>query len=315
MTRMKPLWTGAGLALLSALLIASNAWAQADKAVSSLPAWKRGGQVVWTQAPDGRVKSRVYSSDGLTEHPVLVVWLHGDLGPGSELYETTLQLANLSENVMAAGLLRPGYTDAEGDTSAGRKGRAIGDNYTADVADDVNAVIDDLKTRFHPRAVVVMGHSGGGGVTANLLGRYPEDANAAVLIACSCDPKEFMTRFVREHPDIPQGLPNPSLSPIDTVSRVSRKTLVRLVVGTQDTVVLVQPSEAYAAGLKRNGGDCGRRRNHQEQVKPNLIDGYCVPLQHFPTEKSEQQGSRLLLFGRRRKPRVGIGAGGLLDSP
>ena len=116
-------------------------------------------------------------------------------------------------------------------------------------------MIGDLKARLHARAVIVMGHSGGAGVTANLLGRYPDDANAAVLIACSCDPKEFMTRFVREHPGIPKGLPNTSLSPMDTVSRVSRRTLVRMVVGTKDTVVLVKPSEAYAAALNRNGVD------------------------------------------------------------
>jgi len=255
LTITKPLWTGAGVGLIGALLIASNASGQTANAVSSVPAWKREGQVVWTHSPDGPVKSRVYSSARLTDHPVLVVWLHGDLGPGSESYEMALHLANLSENVVAAGLLRPGYTDAEDDTSAGLKGRAIGDNYTAAVTDDVNAVIGDLKSRFHPRAVIVMGHSGGAGVAANLLGRFPEDADAAVLVACSCDPEEFMSRFVHEHPNIPDGLPNPSLSPIDTVSRVSHKTLVRMVVGKEDTVVLVQPSEAYAAALERNGVD------------------------------------------------------------
>jgi dipeptidyl aminopeptidase/acylaminoacyl peptidase len=36
---------------------------------------------------------------------------------------------------------------------------------------------------------------------------------------------------------------------------VSRNTLVRLVVGSGDTVVLVPPSQAYAAALKRNGVD------------------------------------------------------------
>lgn len=100
-----------------------------------------------------------------------------------------------------------------------------------------------------------MGHSGGAGVAANLLGRHPEDADAAVLIACSCNPRAFMTCFAREHPGIPKDLPNPSLSPLDLALRVPRKTLVRMVVGSNDTVVLAAPSQAYAAALKRNGVD------------------------------------------------------------
>jgi pimeloyl-ACP methyl ester carboxylesterase len=242
-------------ALLGAALTAVGALAQPAKPGHPLPAWRRDGQVVWTDTADGRIKARVYPGAHLTVRPVLVVWLHGDLGPGSEPYELTQQIAGFSDNVVAAAILRPGYDDAEGDRSAGRKGRAIGDNYTAQVVDDVHAVIEHLKTRVRPRAVIVMGHSGGAGVAANLLGRYPEEAAAAVLIACSCDPKEFMSRFAREHPGIPKGLPNPSLSPLDMAAGVSRKTRVRMVVGSADTVVLVQPSQAYAAALKRNGVD------------------------------------------------------------
>jgi pimeloyl-ACP methyl ester carboxylesterase len=123
------------------------------------------------------------------------------------------------------------------------------------VTHDVHAVIRRLQTRYRPRAVIVMGHSGGAGVAANLLGRYPEDADAAVLIACSCDPKGFMDRWKREHPFIPKDLPNPSLSPLDMAAGVSRKTLVRMVVGSNDAVVLAPPSQAYAAALRRNGVD------------------------------------------------------------
>jgi pimeloyl-ACP methyl ester carboxylesterase len=241
--------------LMVAALALMGVPANTAKTAPSLPAWKGEGQVVWTQAPDGRVKARVYSSARLSERPVLVVWLHGDLGPGSESYETALQLAGLSDNVVAAGLLRPGYTDVEGQTSAGRKGRAIGDNYTAEAADDVHAVIGELKSRVHPRAVIIMGHSGGAGVAANLMGRHPEDADAAVLIACSCDPRGFMDRWKREHFGVPKDLPNPSLEPLALAPNVSRKTLVRMVVGSNDTVVLAGPSQAYAAALKRNGVD------------------------------------------------------------
>jgi pimeloyl-ACP methyl ester carboxylesterase len=241
--------------LFGAALTASGALAQPAKPASPLPAWRSQGLVIWTDAPDGKIKARVYASVRLAGPPVLVVWLHGDLGPGSEPYELTQQIAAISDNVIAAAILRPGYIDAEGDRSAGRKGRAIGDNYTAEVADDVNAAIMGLMARFQPSAVIVMGHSGGAGVAANLLGRHPETAAAAVLIACSCDPKGFMERWAREHPGVPKGLPNPSLSPLDLAPRVSPRTLVRMVVGSADTVVLVPPSQAYAAALKQRGVD------------------------------------------------------------
>jgi len=241
--------------LFVVILIALGASARPATARSPLPAWRRQGQVVWTRTPDGRVKARAYSSDHITVRPVLVVWLHGDLGPGSEPYELTQQMSDLTDNVVAAAILRPGYDDAEGDHSAGRKGLAIGDNYTAQVTDDVHAVIRHLQTRYRPRAVIVMGHSGGAGVAANLLGRYPEDADAAVLVACSCDPRGFMERWKLKNPGVPRNQPNPSLSPLDMAAGVSRKTLVRMVVGSNDTVVLVQPSQAYAAALKRNGVD------------------------------------------------------------
>lgn len=231
-------------------------WASATTVQpASAPAWRLQGQVIWANTPDGRIKARAYSSAHLSGHPVLVVWLHGDLGPGSELYEVAQQLASLSDNIVAAAVLRPGYTDAEGDTSSGRKGLAIGDNYTAQVAEDMHAAIEALKARFHPRALVLMGHSGGAGVAADVLGLHPEDAAAAVLIACSCDPKGFMDRWTREHPGTPRGAPNPSVPPMDVAARVSRKILVRMVIGSADSVVLMGPSQAYAAALKRRGVD------------------------------------------------------------
>src|ERR1700761_2915445 len=103
-----------GAALFGVALTSAGAIAQP---ASALPAWRRDGQVIWTKTPDGRIKARAYTSDYLTVRPVLVVWLHGDLGPGSEPYEVAQHLAAMSDNVVAAAILRPGYADAEGDLS------------------------------------------------------------------------------------------------------------------------------------------------------------------------------------------------------
>ncbi len=58
-------------------------------------------------------------------------------------------------DVVAAGLLRPGYTDNAGDRSDGKRGDARGDNYTAEVTDAVAATVRALKRQFMARRVVL----------------------------------------------------------------------------------------------------------------------------------------------------------------
>lgn len=67
---------------------------------ASAPLWRLQGQIIWANTPDGRIKARAYSSAHLSRDPVLVLWLHGDLGPGSELYEVLWLLV-----AVAVGLL------------------------------------------------------------------------------------------------------------------------------------------------------------------------------------------------------------------
>jgi len=249
----------AGLVVALGVLADSAKTEASPERPSSAPrllSWRDEGQAIWVSGPDGKLKVRAYPSTQLSDHPVLVLWIHGDLGPGSEHYELAQQLAHLTDNVVAVALLRPGYSDADGDRSEGLKGYAVGDNYTAAVVDDVHTVIQELRTRFHARAVVVLSHSGGAGITGDLLGRHPEDADAAVLIACSCDPKGLMARLKVEHPhDTPRDLPNLSLKPLDLAGDVSLRTHVRMVVGSKDSVVLVSPSKAYARALQARGVD------------------------------------------------------------
>ena len=236
--------------------IAVMLWLLVSAARGGVLSWRDEGQAIWVNGPDGKLKVRAYPSAQLSDHPVLVLWIHGDLGPGAEHYELAQQLAHLADNVVVVALLRPGYSDADGDKSGGLKGYAVGDNYTAEVVDDVHAVVQELKTHFHARAVIVLSHSGGAGITGDLLGRHPEDADAAVLIACSCDPKGFMARWTADHPQAaPRGLPNHSLTPADLAGGVSLRTHVRMVIGLNDTVVLVPPTQAYTRALQARGVD------------------------------------------------------------
>lgn len=103
--------------------------------------------------------------------------------------------------------------------------------------------------------MILVGHSGGGAISADLIGRHPDDVDAALLLACGCDPNEFMARWVREHPILPKNLPNPSLLPMDLASNVPPRMHVRLVIGDKDDVVRLPASQAYAHALAAHGVD------------------------------------------------------------
>lgn len=149
----------------------------------------------------------------------------------------------------------PGYTDNSGDRSDGVRGNAADDNYTPEVVDAIAAAVDDLKRRFRPRRVVLVGHSGGAAIEADLLGRHPATADAALFVACGCDPnaaRAYM-RTVRKS-RIWRG-PTRSLQPLELAPHVRRDVIVRLVVGQNDHTGNPQYSVRYAEALKRRGID------------------------------------------------------------
>ena len=80
------------------------------------------------------LKLRTYKSEHLTDNPALVVALHGDapFNKPSYQYHFAELVSERSEDTVGIGLLRPGYTDADGRTSDGERGLTVGDNYDAE---------------------------------------------------------------------------------------------------------------------------------------------------------------------------------------
>ena len=237
----------------------------------------RGGEARWFSVPDGRMKGRVYSSPRLTSHPLLMIVLHGDIPqpPPSYHYDFAQAAAEGFDSVVslpksiraifgsgpdiqdlvAAGLIRPGYADPSGDRSDGDMGYGIADNYTPRVVDDVAAAIHQLQTQYRPRATVVVGHSGGAAIMADLLGRHPDIANAALLVDCGCDPVKGRARWKAKQGDPIFDRPNPSLLPLEMAAFVSLKVKVRLIVGALDDNALPEYSDSYAQALRAHGVD------------------------------------------------------------
>lgn len=199
-------------------------------------------EITWVQGGGYRLKSTINTGARASHNPVLLVVLHGDLGTGQDEFAAN---AAVNQDVIAVGLLRPGYTDAQGNTSDGQKGLTTGDNYNAQNTDAIAAAVVELKRRFTPRKTVLAGHSGGAAIVANILGRHPEIADEALLISCPCDVEAWRrhmfqkTRFAGF-----QGKVD-TLSPIDQINGLSDHVRVTMIVGTNDDVAPSSLSEHY----------------------------------------------------------------------
>ena len=217
----------------------------------------RGGQTQWIDVPEGRLKADVYATTTLSARPTLVIVLHGDLFNPTPSYQYAFAQAltqgfdapampdrvraRLGEHadvqdVVAAGLLRPGYTDNAGDRSDGERGDARGDNFTVEVTDAVTTAVRTLKDRYQARRVIMAGHSGGATIAAIVLGRHPEVADAALLVACGCGATQ-------------------SLQPLDFASGIRRDSAVRLLVGERDEMTPPELTLRYAGVLQKRGVD------------------------------------------------------------
>ena len=208
----------------------------------------------WVGKGAQRLHVQAYHSSTRTARPTLVVVLHGDAPFRPPVYQYTLarQVAATYPNVVAVGLLRPGYTDPRGHHSAGIRGEATGDNYTPEVVAAVAAALTELRERYHAGRLVVAGHSGGAAITANVLARYPRCIDAALLVSCPCDVPRW-----RQHMQQLDGgeaiwqTPMRSLSPLALADSVDATRPITLFVGTADSVAPPRFSRAYWQALRQ----------------------------------------------------------------
>lgn len=236
-----------------------------------------GGETQWIDVAGGRLKTQVFARLGEGSRPILILILHGDLPnppPDYQYLFAKLLVEGIPEypersallraalgprwheqSIVAAGILRPGYTDPSGDRSSGEMGRAVADNYTPEVVDAVAAAARELAAKYDARAVVLVGHSGGGAIAANVLGRHPDVVDAALLVACGCDPEAWRGRMRAQQPGSVWDEPIRSLMPLSLVGGIARDARVRLLAGANDDVILPEDIRGYAAALQERGID------------------------------------------------------------
>jgi predicted esterase len=211
------------------------------------------GATMWV-ATTQRLKTKVYENRSLTASPILIVVVHGDSpdGPPTYQYRFARTAAAAIADTIVAAVLRPGYSDGE-DRSDGMRGETTGDNYTPEVINAVATAISELKARYKPRRVVLVGHSGGSAIVGSLIGQQGSIANAALLVSCVCDLEAW-----RKHMRSTKGgqiweRPVRSLSPLALIDGVPTSTKVSMLVGSDDQTTPPNLTLAYAEKLQNRG--------------------------------------------------------------
>lgn len=210
------------------------------------------GETLWVTANGLRLKTRVYRGANVSDRPVLVIVLHGDspFHPPSYQYVFGRKAATQLDNVVVAAVLRPGYSDDTGDTSDGTRGYTTGDNYTPQVVDAIAGAATQLKEKYGASHVILVGHSGGAAIAADVMGRTPDVADGALLVSCPCNVSVFRKHMGEKQMDPLWLAPVSSISPIDLVSHISPGAHVRMVVGAKDAVATPELTEEYAQALR-----------------------------------------------------------------
>lgn len=223
-----------------------------------------------------KLKTRIYKNQALSSNPILIVILHGDspFGPPSYQYRFARRVAEQLENTIPVAILRPGYTDDVGDHSDGDRGLTPGDNYTPQVIDAISQVIEQLKGKFHPRATVLVGHSGGAAITGDILGRWPSNVNAALMVSCPCELEEWRKHMLELQGGDIWKKPVDSLSPFELADRVRPSVRVSLIVGEDDPIAPPEFTRKYADALRHHGVE------PQVAVLPMLNMTSCSNLQY-----------------------------------
>jgi predicted esterase len=196
-----------------------------------------------------------YVSQSNLKNPTLVLVLHGDapFNKPSYQYPIARKIAKANPNVVAVGVLRPGYTDRKGNRSKGRRGKTTGDNYTPKVLAAIQKLTTQLKKQYTPAKIVLVGHSGGAAISANLLATYPQLYTGAVLISCPCDLHRWRAHMKNWRGDGKNSIWDEkvrSLSPIEEVKGIDKAAKIAVVHGTKDKVVPLSIANRYVKALK-----------------------------------------------------------------
>jgi pimeloyl-ACP methyl ester carboxylesterase len=249
-------WKILGLILLGLVVVGVIVLQYAVRGgfAATRPAIDAGGRAISEGANPHRIAGRVYLDGSASAGAPLVVVLHGDApfrNPGYH-YAFASTLSERLPGVPIAALLRPGFSDPYGARSDGRRGSASGDDYTRAVTHDLSDAIAALRTEFSASSVVLVGHSGGAAIAANIAAASPRLIDSLILVSCPCDVPAFRRHMARQQFSPFWLWPSDSESPLDTVDRLTAAR-VFAVTGEYDPIALVTYARAYTEAARHRG--------------------------------------------------------------
>ena len=180
----------------------------------------------------------------------LVVTLHGGLSRGGTADYMVRFARDVSElEVSAVAMMHPGYTGA-GRTSSGRaaRDRHRDERYRKREIDSIASALEKLKTHHGAKRLILVGHSLGSIISGVLLGRHPELADAALLVACPCDLDRLRRGHGRRRLAFAQ-------SPHRYLKRIAPDTKIIALTGSEDDNTRPSNGRNYVAKAKKRGLD------------------------------------------------------------
>lgn len=212
-----------------------------------------GGEVIQIGPTGHRIAGRSYVVGPTRDGTPLVVVLHGD-APGrnpSYHYIFAANLAKTMPGTRVAALLRPGYADPFGGRSDGDRGNfAAGENYTFGAVSDLAVAIRALKARYGSRSLILVGHSGGATLAADVAALNPGLVQTVVLVSCPCDVPAFRRHMAKEQWSPVWLIPVKALSPLQTIRAMDSGTSIVGIFGSQDPIALPMYTKAYVQEAK-----------------------------------------------------------------
>jgi predicted esterase len=193
---------------------------------------------------------KIITKNNIKNPKALVIFIHGDVSKGgaSDYFNKRVyQIEPKFNDIVAITLIRPGYYDSNNNYSSGGGYTPRRDSYTKENITIIAQAIKNIKNYYKPNKLILVGHSGGANIVANIIGLYPSLVNGAVIGACPCD--VFKWRAMKGKSNW-----NNSLSPINYVNTI-KDTKVILVAGKNDSNVKPKIMIKYYNKLKQQNID------------------------------------------------------------
>jgi alpha-beta hydrolase superfamily lysophospholipase len=206
------------------------------------------------QAPLGEPYTRAFGTEAPSAVKTLVFVLHGDAPfvKPSYHYAFAAEAAKLP-GVRAIGILRPGYQDPNGNVSPGVRGITTGDNYTPDRVDAIARAIARIEARYPGARHILVDHSGGAAIAADLAALRPDLVDGVLLVSCPCDLPKWRAFMKRKIPAAPFDKPVDSYNSIALVPKLSRTLALSMMVGSADDTAPPDLTQTYAAAARARG--------------------------------------------------------------